>query len=274
VRVGWLICACLLLSSCGTPGWEQRTQNAAEQATQANWQDQQLVTRDFTLQSWHSPVKPGAELTIYIEGDGLAWISRHRPSGNPTPKRPLALELALSHPRGNVVYLGRPCQYVHLENQSNCNRGTWTNARFSESVVRSTNQAVDKIKHAYNSERITLVGYSGGAAVAVLVAARRNDVEKIITVAGNLDHRAWTTHHRLQPLKGSLNPPDVALHVAGIPQLHYVGSADEVIPPEIARSYQSRFSQADDIKIEVIDGFDHHCCWQQQWHRLSRAWLP
>jgi hypothetical protein len=44
--------------------------------------------------------------------------------------------------------------------------------------------------------------------VASLVAARRHDVVRLVTVAGNLDHLAWTTLHGVSPLTGSLNPAD------------------------------------------------------------------
>ena len=76
-------------------------------------------------------------LTVYIEGDGFAWATRSRPSFNPTPKRPMGLELALGHPGGNVAYLARPCQFVGETEFRGCTPLAWTHARFSEAAVAS-----------------------------------------------------------------------------------------------------------------------------------------
>jgi hypothetical protein len=67
------------------------------------------------------------------------------------------------------------------------------------SVISASNQAVDALKQRYGAQEIVLVGYSGGGAVAALVAARRTDVVRLVTVAGNLDHLAWTHLHSVPP---------------------------------------------------------------------------
>ena len=56
-----------------------------------------------------------------------------------------------------------------------------------DKVVRVSKQAIDTLKQQFQSEEIVLVGYSGGGAIAALVAARRADVADLISVAGNLD---------------------------------------------------------------------------------------
>ena len=263
-----VIVVCLLLAACTIPSPDQRSLKVIGTAIGAGWQSLQIETPDFTLQSWYSPVKSHSNLTVYIEGDGLAWINSRRPSSNPTPINPVALELALRHPQGNVAYLARPCQFVPLDNQPNCIRDAWTDGRFSESVVKSMDSAISKLKDQFKADRITLVGYSGGGAIAILVAARRDDIEKIITVAGNLDHRAWTDHHILNPLIHSLNPADFAKQVSSISQLHLVGAQDKVIPSIIAESYRARPTDQKKIQIKIVDGYDHHCCWVDDWLKL------
>ena len=84
----------------------------------------------------------------------------------------------------------------------------WTTHRFAPEVIRASDLALDRLKTLFGAQRLVLVGYSGGAAVALLVAARRHDMGQIITVAGNLDHQAWTHYHHVQALSGSLNPVD------------------------------------------------------------------
>ncbi len=65
------------------------------------------------------------------------------------------------------------------------------------------NVAIDKLKQKYNSEKLQLIGYSGGGAVVTLVASQRSDVISLVTIAGNLDHQTWTKHHKVSPLTGS-----------------------------------------------------------------------
>jgi hypothetical protein len=252
------------LSACTTiAAPEQRRGMAESLAAARGWHLEPLPAGALPLAAI-LPAAPARsdKLTIYIEGDGLAWIGSSRISPDPTPVDPLALRLALAHPGGAAAYLGRPCQYVA---DSRCNAAYWTGRRFAPEVVSATGQAVDLLKLRFGATRLTLVGYSGGAAVAMLVAARRTDVARVVTVAGNLDHKAWTSYHRVDPLTGSLNPADGAVPVA---QWHFVGQGDTVIPPRILQAYAERFEGAARPMVQVVPGFDHHCCWAAAWPRL------
>ena len=263
---------CWLLSACAVVSPELRLEQAQALAAKQHWLSLQLSTQPFDLQAWVPPVVQRSEqLTIYIEGDGLAWVSSSRPSDDPTPRNPLALALALKHPvnlKGPAVYLARPCQYVGGEHARGCEQSYWTERRFASPVIESTNQAVDMLMQRYGAAKLTLVGYSGGGAVAALVAARRKDVQRLVTVAGNLDHAYWTSVHHLTPLKGSLNPADAAPALQNMSQLHLVGGADGNITGDVVKSYQSRFAQPRPV-VRVMDGFDHSCCWVEQWSVLA-----
>ena len=124
------------------------------------------------------------------------------------------------------------------------------------------------LKDRFGCDRIELIGYSGGGTVAALVAARRKDVIHLVTVAANLDHALWTQQHDIAPLDGSLNPVDLWPRLARIPQVHFVGADDEIVDPSIAAAYRARFPRGSPIRIETIPGFDHHCCWAEQWPAL------
>jgi dienelactone hydrolase len=210
---------------------------------------------------------PSEHLSIYIKGDGLAWITGTQPSSDPTPRTPLALQLALAQPDGAAAYLGRPCQYINAE-ASNCPSRYWKEARFGPEVIAGANQAVDALKLRFGAMRLTLVGYSGGGAVAALVAAWREDVETLVTVAGNLDHQAWTTYHRIQPLTGSLNPMTYSANLNGIRQVHFVGGKDDNITPELVQGFAERFPAAERPTMIVEPQVDHLCCWAKAWPRL------
>jgi len=257
----------LILSACShLPTVSERTDEARHLALQSGWVASEINTRFAFVAFMPEEVQKTERLTIYIEGDGLAWLNQSTPSSNPTPINPLALKLALQDP-DSAVYLGRVCQY--LEQQSGCDKRYWTSARFAPEVIDATSQAVDQLKTRFGADEIVLVGYSGGGAIAALVAARRHDVVELITVAGNLDHRFWTKEHKVTPLSESLNPADVWKMLVDIPQTHYIGSEDRVISMANLRAYADRFPADSVLRVVVVPDFDHHCCWSEQWPQMK-----
>lgn len=258
-----------LLLACTSNTSQQMRHTLAQRLTaQLGWSKVALETDHFTLQAFMPNVLRQADvLTIYIEGDGLAWRSANSPSTNPTPSNPLALKLALLD-TGPAAYLARPCQYIEQHQSKNCVQKYWTSHRFSAEVIVSSNQAIDQIKAKFGAQKLILVGYSGGAAIAVLAAAKRGDVVKLVTVAGNLNHALWTKQRHLSPLSGSLNPADAWMDVQKIPQQHYVGGQDTIINESIVRSYARQFKISDNLNISVLPSFDHHCCWESIWPSL------
>lgn len=212
----------------------------------------------------------GAPLSVYIEGDGYAFINRHRLSDDPTPRRPVALELAVRDPAPNVVYLARPCQYVTGAHRRNCHPAYWSVARYAEEVVAAINAAIDRLLTVSGAPRVALYGYSGGGAVALLVAARRSDVLRVVTVAGVLDSDTWTGLDGMAPLSASLNPADLAARLVRVPQWHFVGAKDTVVSAQVARSYAARFPTGQMPVIRVVPGMDHDCCWADHWPELLR----
>jgi hypothetical protein len=264
-----LLLLVLWLSACSTlPSPSERAEVAELLAAQAGWKKVSIDTDHFTLLAYlPSMIKSTETLTIYIEGDGFAWVNASTPSFDPTPINPLALKLALLD---NVpsAYLARPCQFVH-EKQRNCSQKYWTSHRFSPEVIHSTSQAIDQIKHQFGAEKLIFVGYSGGGAVAALVAAQRQDVMRLITIAGNLNHQAWTSTHHLSPLVGSLNPADNWQPLQAIAQTHFVGGKDQEMGEFVAQTYAAKYPAALKPNIIVMPDFDHYCCWQAHWPELK-----
>ena len=76
--------------------------------------------------------------------------------------------LAFGDDSPNVVYLARPCQYVE---GTICSSYYWTVARFSSEVVEAEYEAIKKI---VGDNPVILIGFSGGAQIAGLVAVSRN----------------------------------------------------------------------------------------------------
>lgn len=264
-----------LLAGCTSIDPASRRQHADALASAQGWHRLGIDTREFMLAAYvPSAAAPGDTLTVYIEGDGMAWLTRAQASDDPTPRQPLALQLALRHPRGTAVYLARPCQYVDAADQRGCEEGYWTDRRFALQVIEAGMQAIDALKQRYGAAKLVLVGYSGGGAVAALLAARRPDVIRLVTVAGNLDHLAWTTLHGVPPLAGSLNPADEWKTLQHIPQLHFVGDKDTNVTTDTVAAYISRFPSGRRPEMRVISNFNHACCWVEKWPALSSQAFP
>jgi dienelactone hydrolase len=259
-----------LAAACAAPapGAPERRALADRLAAERGWRAETLPAGSFDLVAYvPREWAPSGALTVYIEGDGHAFASPSRPSSDPTPRDPLALRLALAQPQGNAAYLARPCQYVGAV-ERRCAQRYWTEQRFAPEVIEASDRALDALKARAGASRLTLVGYSGGGAVAALLAARRSDVGRLITVAGNLDPQAWTAHHRVSPLAGSLSPLDSLEALARVPQLHFAGGRDDVVPPALVEGYAQRFAPAQRPRVELEPGFDHRCCWVERWPEL------
>jgi len=256
----------------------ERTILAQQIAQSSKMQMQIIQTDQFSLMAFTKNM-PGQvattsnTLTIYLEGDGHAWSNRYTISGDPTPLDPIGLKLASHDPSNQLAYLARPCQFVMtIHYEQGCNQKLWSSQRFSSAVIHATNQAIDILKEQFHASRLVLIGYSGGAALALLCATQRRDVGQIITVAGNLDTAQWTKSLGLSPLDGSLNPADSAHSLQNIAQAHFIGEEDAVMPKEIIWSYLKNLpnQQSNTVVIEM-PGYSHACCWAQNWAALLGA---
>jgi hypothetical protein len=144
----FLIFVSAVLSSCVTiPTYEERLKLANKLANKYHWNSSRITTELFEIVNFQPSTKDKSRLlTIYIEGDGLAWINRSTISTNPTPINPVALKLALQHPNRNVAYLARPCQFTTGEQSSQCKTKFWGHARFSPTIINAMNKAVSSLK--------------------------------------------------------------------------------------------------------------------------------
>lgn len=211
-------------------------------------------------------------MRVYIEGDGFAWATHSRLSEDPTPINPFTAGVMASDPSRCKVYIARPCQYVGTDG---CDSTYWSDKRFAGEVIESYNDALDQIKNRYRNDSFFLIGYSGGGAVAALSAAYRDDVRRLVTIAGNLDTEAWVKHHAISPLIGSLNPADFASKLESIPQLHLIGSDDTIMPKEIFLSYQRRFKNPETIRYKIIPQASHSGGWEHVLDEMkNNSYLP
>lgn len=256
----WLLAACVLL----LPPYEAML----ERGRSAGFEPVRLPVESMRSMARGRASGGARTLTIYLESDGAPWPFPDQPPADPTPQRPVVVEMAAKDPSSAVAYLGRPCQYLDAEELARCDPALWMRARFSDPVVSMTNRAIDALKARGGAERLNLVGYSGGGALATLVASRRHDVACLVTIAAPLDTSEWTAAIGVSPLSESLNPAMFAGALKSVPQFHFRGLRDVLVPPVSSRRFLDvvgRHTARDMARM------DHSCCWQEEWLELRRG---
>jgi len=259
-RLGMALLCGVMLVGCQSP-----RQSLQDLAGRHGQQLEALPTQPFPLLLGTPAVAPsGSRLRIYLEGDGRAWATPRQPSVDPSPRNLLVARLAFDDPTTSL-YLARPCQFVSA---SGCTQKVWTKRRFSDEVVDSLDQALSRIKARYGNDQFELIGYSGGAALALLLAARRDDIGQVQTLAGNLAPREWVRQQRLSPLNGSLEPLDYRERLRNLPQRHFAGRDDRIVPPELLRYYRESLGPTSCFESEILPSVTHASGWEQAW----RSW--
>ncbi len=253
------------LSSCNSVA----TVSPATLAANAHMQKVEIATEHYSITSFQRMTFHANILRIYIEGDGRAWINSTTPSSDPTPKHAIGLQLATADPAPDIVYLARPCQY-NLKQNPYCKVEDWTDKRYAEPMIQTMNQAIDQVMAQSHASKIELVGYSGGAAIAAIIASRRHDVLNLRTVAGNLDSEAVNQYHHVSAMPDSLNPMHIRLQLKNLPQSHFIGAQDKIIPSFVAHNFIANFSCA---KIITIEHASHETGLVEAWPALLQQKL-
>ncbi len=257
IRLASLLFSIVLVTACSSPA-----QHYNDDAEARSYVVRSVPAPPFQVTAYLAPVErqPPRQWHIYLTGDGTPWERGRYPSLDPTPRRPMALELMDRDP-GPRLLLHRPCYGRHPPDPA-CHPRLWTHQRYGEAVVHAMDQAIDQLVSDHEIEGLVLIGHSGGGLLARLLTGRREDVRALVTIAANLDHAAWTRHYGYLPLAGSLNLADTPPLEAGILQWHLVGSEDGVVPASLVRRGARHDPHA---RVEVVEGFDHRCCWVEAW---------
>lgn len=271
-----LLLSLVLLSNCSN--------NPNQIAAKANMHKKLYKTNKFILTTYARSSNDNTNnhlpIVVYIEGDGKAWNSKYQLSKNPTPRKPLTLKLASLDPNENVIYIARPCQFTSLNLDLNCSSKYWSKARYSKEVVDSVNQVIDQFKNTvYQSNHnstleLHLVGYSGGATIAGLIAINRKDVKTLRTIAGNLDHDAVSDFHQTTKLNESLNLINFIEKISFLPQIHYIGQNDQIIPNYVVKNFVTSINKLNKhlntscATYKIFDNIDHYHGWEKTWERI------
>lgn len=203
--------------------------------------------------------KPGSgRMVVYVEGDGHAYVRRDLPSMDPTPMDPVGLKLALADTSGaTVVYLARPCQWAVKGPW--CRPELWTRGRFSQTMADMYANAIVRLSRG---QPVEVVGYSGGGWLALQVASRLPNVDKVVTVAGNVDPAWVNDFHKVSAIEVA----PYGGRLATVAQVHYVGDRDRIVPEEAVRQFVDKVKPVD-VRVVVVPGMGHGG-WERVWGDL------
>ena len=261
-----LLLSFLFLINCSQNSIETRN-NLIDDLNLDKFNKKIYTTSYFKIYSLEK-IRNDGKLIIYIEGDGMSWVDRFTISSNPTPNNPTAFKLALLDSNDNVIYLARPCQF---EWSNNCNKDTWTLSQYSTSVLSGYKSIIEELSGKY--EEIHLVGYSGGAGIAMYLGGINNkSIKSIRTVAGNINHNALTQLLNITNLSKSLNFYPIVEKTNKVPQVHYYGLEDKVVPNQLQISYKNKNVDNKCINIKSVNA-THDSGWEEFW-RANSSVLP
>ena len=253
----------LSVNACNTP-----SENFARVATDFKYHQHIIQTPLFQHQIFINEAavdsKNQSNLHVYLDGDGTPWKNHRWLARDPTSRNTMILRL-MQLDKAPSILLGRPC-YHGLSNNRQCHPRYWTSHRYSKKLVDSLVMALKQwlVQEQYN--QVTLIGYSGGGVLAVLIAREISQIKTVVTLAANLDVTEWSRYHGYIPLYDSLNPADLELHVT-VRQLHIAGADDKIVPAYIIEKYARQQENAEYI---LVPEQNHRCCWTNDWVELLK----
>jgi hypothetical protein len=251
--LSFFICSC-----AATPS--KIREDLALKSSPIGFSEKIYQTNNFKIFSLQKLTENNSPINIFIEGDGRAWLSKRVVSPNPTPRNLLLANMALKDSARNIMYFARPCQFV---DDDKCEKKYWTTERFSKPVIKS----YEEILAQFKNRDINFIGYSGGAAVAILLASKMDNIKSIKTIAGNLDYNAFTKYHKVDSLNDEMDIDSAIAKISAISQVHYMGGNDEVVKKEVFESFKNKIENFKEnpkhIKFITIPDATHTKGWEE-----------
>ncbi len=241
--------------------------DADASAVAVSMRRREITAGSFRLTTYSRIRDTNKPVTIYIEGDVRGWLPSADPGIDATPDDSMGLRLAALDPSTNVVFISHPCQFGIGDPA--CFDEFWEKGALAQQVFASINRAVDHVAIVFAHPQLNLVGYSGGGAVAAVLASRRRDVVSLRTIAGNLDPDGNGRAHASDPQNDFIDPMEIASRLALLPQEHFVGDKDVFVPPFLTENFVKAIGVSYCVKVTHVPYATHQTGWQEVW--ASRA---
>ncbi len=257
---------CIACASCATP--VQRIENFAQarhmtRTEIATGPSNAVVFFNDPARLLRTSVSGNlATLHIYLEDDA-AEQNTEAATVDPTPRDVLALRLMARDDQPSV-YITRPCAHGNA-GAPGCSAALWSHARYGVAVLERMTQAIRRVSADAGKPNVVLIGYGGGGVLAMLLAARVDQVIGVMTVAAPLDPDAWARGRGADVPSASLNPVRAAALPNRVVQYHAAGGRDERVPPPLIAAAVATQPGA---TFEVFESYDHVCCWEERWPEL------
>jgi pimeloyl-ACP methyl ester carboxylesterase len=236
-------------------------------AENASLRREDLPTKPFTITTYSRITSLNEPINVYLDGDFLGWAPTTDPGAPAPPEQALGLRLAALDPSPNVLYIAHPCQLTN--NDEACDPAVLAQGRYASLVMVDINRAIDHFALPFLHPSLNLVGASGGASLAILLAARRHDVASLRTVAGNIDPLGAARAHAADSNDDLIDPLPIAPRIALLPQQHLVGTQDTATPPFLTNNFIKALGPTSCASIVEFTEATHTTGWEEIWR--SRA---
>ncbi len=214
---------------------------------------QPVKTKNITLATWRKNVKPFQKLRIYIDGNAYTTGFIHK---RPKMYADVAMQLALKDSFPSIAYLGRPCYFIE---QSVCKPVIWEEGKYAPEIIEEMKDVIQGWQKKYNLKEVEFVGYDGGAAIALTLATRLRNIKvtRVITIAGILDTKTDAMYRDEDIFTDSVNPANETYLLSRIPQVHYVGGKDKVVPIIFTQNFVKKLPNPISVQIKRLSNADH-----------------
>ncbi len=195
----------------------------------------------------------GGPLVVLLHGD----MSRGGPA---TYHYKIAGQLAEKHPDATVVAMIRP---GYDDGEGRKSDGNTNNRRdhYTDRNIDSVAAAIGNLRAHYSSDRVILIGHSGGAAYAGVIAGRHpNLVNGVGLISCPCNIPVWRAgRHGGTPWPNSLSPADFASRIAPTTRVFALtGARDDNTRPSLARDYIAQVAATGaEAKFIEVPGASH-----------------
>ncbi len=263
-----VIFTAFFLISCASE--QTRLNRALDIATEHDFAAE-IIAGNFPMQIFYRN-QFSSHAVIYLEGDGLVINKYGEVALNPTPTDPVALKLAsVDHRPWSKIVINRPFHYLKMDPSLRRDgfplkweSKYWTMARYAPEIIQAIFEVIKTCQLRFKFKTLEIVAYSGGAAVALLLAPHLDNLTRMVSFAGNLDHVSWTKYHDTQPLFESLDPLQNKAAIGKVPQIHFIGTSDANTTIDLAHGYSQKVNSSK-ITIVPVPGFSHDSNWSKIW---------
>ncbi|MEM6781429.1 MAG: hypothetical protein AAF569_06155 [Pseudomonadota bacterium] len=229
-------CTVLVMSACASYQDNVDHVTASRIARPAFMVERVIPEGPYPLYAWERMRDRKEKAVLYIEGADET--------------NPVGLHLASRDRTRNVAYLAQPCQYS-TGSGDNCEQGFYQPG--SVEVLATYNAVMDEMRARYGLTGFDLVGHGSGGNIAALLAADRDDVLSLRTVAAPL-----------APAEG-LSATAIAPELADMPQHHFIGAADDLVTPESYHFFRQAMGPSDCTHYTLVQDANHERGWVEEW---------